>query len=91
MGVGGGPSTFEAAKVSISQAKDCGHNLKESVFAANAFFPFTDAPQLLADAGVKVGLVPAGGRKEERVRAFFQEKGISMVYLPEKYRGFCLH
>ena len=91
MGSGGGPSTVDAALVAIMRAKDCGHNLKGSVFAADAFFPFIDAPQLLCDAGLKAGLVPRGGKRHKAVKDFFKEKGISVAYLPEEYRGFCRH
>lgn len=48
IGVGGGASTVEAARIAVSRAKNCRHNIRGGVFAANAFFPFTDAPELLA-------------------------------------------
>lgn len=91
LGAGGGPSSVEAARVAIARAKACGHDLKGAVFAADAFFPFTDAPSILAESGVIAGCVPGGGKREADVRDFFLRQGIRMAYLPEQNRGFCRH
>ncbi|MDD5169560.1 MAG: hypothetical protein PHN75_12135 [Syntrophales bacterium] len=91
LGAGGGPSTVEAAKVAVMRAEACGHDVRGAVFAADAFFPFTDGPSILAKAGVIAGCVPAGGKRGGEVRDFFLRQGISMAYLPEPYRGFCRH
>ncbi len=91
IGVGGGPSTVEAAIVARARAQRCGHSLEGAVFAANAFFPFVDAPGVLAEAGVKAGLVPQGGKHIDLVKAFFRERAINMVYLAEPFRGFSRH
>jgi AICAR transformylase/IMP cyclohydrolase PurH len=91
LGAGGGPSTGEAIEVAITRARSCGHDLTGGAFAANAFFPFTDAPEILTAASLRVGLVPAGGSAEPTVRAFFAKRGVGMYYLPEQYRGFCPH
>ncbi len=91
VGAGGGPSTMDAAIAVRARAERCGHSLEGAVFAANAFFPFTDAPGVLAEAGVKAGLVPAGGRHINSVKAFFRERDITVVYLAEEFRGFSRH
>lgn len=88
---GGGPSTVEAAKVAVARSIECGHDIKDSAFAADAFFPFTDAPQILCTAGATIGLVPSGGKRELEVRGFFSDHGVTVAYLPEEYRGFCRH
>jgi phosphoribosylaminoimidazolecarboxamide formyltransferase/IMP cyclohydrolase len=91
LGVGGGSSTVEATLVAVMKAKHYGHNLCGASFAADAFFPFTDAPEVLCEAGLKAGLVPKGGKNFTLVRDFFKTKNVSMMYLDEKYRGFCRH
>jgi phosphoribosylaminoimidazolecarboxamide formyltransferase/IMP cyclohydrolase len=88
---GGGPSTVEAARVAVERARECGHETKGSVFAADAFFPFPDAPSILFDAGITTGCVPAGGKHETDVQNFFYNHDISVVYLPTTIRGFCRH
>ena len=91
IGVGGGPSTFEAARVAVERATECGHDSRGSVFAADAFFPFTDAPAVLCGAGVSAGCVPLGGKRENDVREFLRNNGVKMAYMPPDCRGFCRH
>jgi phosphoribosylaminoimidazolecarboxamide formyltransferase/IMP cyclohydrolase len=91
IGVGGGPSTVEAAEVAVLRAKRRDYNTKNSVFAADAFFPFTDAPQILKQAGCCAGIVPSGGKNERVVREYFESNNIKMIYIPSKYRGFYRH
>lgn len=90
-GVGGGPSTLEAARTAVLRSHECGHDTKGSIFAANAFFPFTDAPAVLCEAGCKAGCVPAGGKRGMEVSAFLNQRGVNVLYLPQQYRGFCRH
>jgi len=91
LGAGGGPSTIEAVEMAVHRAKSCGHNLEDSVFVADAFFPFTDAPEILIQAGCKYGIVPKGGKNFEKVQALFIDHNIEVFYLPSSIRGFCRH
>jgi len=91
LGVGGGPSTVEAVEMAVHRAQFCGHDLKDSVFVADAFFPFIDAPEILIRSGCKYGIVPKGGKNFERVQALFTEHNIQVFYLPSSIRGFCKH
>jgi len=91
LSAGGGPSTVEAVRVAVMRAVDCGHDTKGSAFAADAFFPFTDAPSVLCDAGISIGCVPEGGRRETEIKDYFRVHGGTIAYLPEKFRGFCRH
>ena len=88
---GGAPSTVEAVQHAVFKAEYLGHNAGDSVFAADAFFPFIDAPELLVKAGITAGLVPLGGKAIEKVMLFFKENDVNMFYIPEIYRGFCRH
>lgn len=88
---GGGPSTVEAVQLTITKANNLGHTLKDAVFAADAFFPFTDAPELLIKSGIRAGVVPSGGKAVDKIRYLFKASGINVFYLPEQYRGFCRH
>jgi len=87
----GGPSTIEAAQIAVFKAKALGADLASSVFAADAFFPYTDAPAILVQEQVVAGVVPAGGKNFQEVKRFFEDRGTDMFYLPECYRGFCRH
>lgn len=91
LSAGGGSATVDAAHTAVDRANRIGHDVKGAVFAANAFFPFTDAPEVLVKAGCTSGLVPSGGMKESNVREYFDKCGVTMFYLPEQYRGFSRH
>ena len=91
LAVGGGPSTVDAITTALERAKTCGHDLVDSVFAADAFFPFTDAPEIIVRAGCTHGIVPKGGKNFQLVEDFFAQEKIRVLFLPEEYRGFCRH
>ena len=91
LAVGGGPSTVDAITTAFERANTCGHDLIGSVFAADAFFPFTDAPEIIVRAGCTHGIVPKGGKNFQLVEDFFAQEKIRVLFLPEEYRGFCRH
>ena len=91
LAVGGGPSTVDAITTALERAKICEHDLVGSVFAADAFFPFTDVPEIIAQAGCTHGIVPKGGKNFQLVEDFFAQEKIKVLFLPEGHRGFCRH
>lgn len=91
LGVGGGPSTVEAARVAVRRCNENGNTAQGAFFGADAFFPFTDAPQILVDAGCKGGVVPGGGMREQDVKDYFADRNAAVVFLGENIRGFCRH
>jgi|ETNmetMinimDraft_16_1059900.scaffolds.fasta_scaffold04357_4 phosphoribosylaminoimidazolecarboxamide formyltransferase/IMP cyclohydrolase len=91
LGAGGGPSTLEAASIAIKRARECGHNCANATFAADAFFPFDDAPKILIQAGCTEGIVPSGGKMFKDIKKYFADNNIACGFIPEKYRGFCRH
>ncbi len=91
LSAGGGPSTVEAALTAVKRATANGHDLKCSIFGADAFFPFIDAPQVLYNAGCSAGVVPGGGKNEPLVREFFKKNNMKTAFLDPKYRGFIRH
>ena len=80
-----------AAGSAVARAREQGHLTEGSVFAANAFFPYIDAPAILAEAEVSAGIVPKGGNAQAEVSGFFKEKQIAVYLLPEQFRGFSGH
>ena len=91
LGVGGGPSTVMAAQHAVQWARSCNHETKDAVFGADAFSPFTDAPEVLVSAGCTGGIVPAGGKNHDMVYKYFKDNSIRVGFIPEQYRGFCRH
>ncbi len=91
LAVGGGPSTIEAARQAVIIGQYSGHDLSGAAFAADAFFPFTDAPEVLCKAGVTTGVVPGGGKRHQEIVQYFVSHQANVGFLPEVFRGFCRH
>lgn len=91
LGAGGGPATIDACDTALVRAHACGHGVQGSVFAADAFFPHTDAPEKLIKAGCAYGLVPDGGKNAALIKQSFKNAKVDVFYLPEEFRGFCRH
>lgn len=87
----GQPSSVEAALSCVMKMRDAGHNTDKNVFAANAFLPFIDAAEIVADNGAFAGILPKGGIREKEIRQFFAERKITLAFVPEQFRGFAHH
>ena len=56
-----------------------GLSLKNSVVASDAFFPFRDGIDVLAEAGANCVIHPGGSMRDEEVIAAADEHGLVMV------------
>ncbi|MEG0147505.1 MAG: bifunctional phosphoribosylaminoimidazolecarboxamide formyltransferase/IMP cyclohydrolase, partial [Raoultibacter sp.] len=76
VGVGGGqPNRVNSAQIAVEQAGDAA---KGSVAASDAFFPFRDGFDVLAQAGVSAVIQPGGSIRDEEVIAAADEQGVAM-------------
>jgi phosphoribosylaminoimidazolecarboxamide formyltransferase / IMP cyclohydrolase len=57
-------SRIDSVELAIHKARTHGHNLRGSVAASDAFFPFPDSVMTLSDAGVTAIIAPAGSKKD---------------------------
>lgn len=87
----GGPSTVDSAETAVSRANKFHGDLYGASFAADAFFPFIDAPKILYEAGTRWGVVPMGGKNHQKISEYFKVNKINIGFLSEQYRGFCRH
>ena len=76
----GQPSRIDSTNIAIMKSKEFGHDLHGSVAASDAFFPFPDGLEALADAGATAVIQPGGSVKDEDVIAAANTKGIAMVF-----------
>ncbi|MEQ8275495.1 MAG: bifunctional phosphoribosylaminoimidazolecarboxamide formyltransferase/IMP cyclohydrolase [Deltaproteobacteria bacterium] len=78
VGVGAGQmSRVDAVKICGLKA---GEALKGTVVASDAFFPFRDGVDVLAEAGATAIAQPGGSKRDEEVIAAANEHGIAMVF-----------
>ncbi|MBU0618529.1 MAG: transposase, partial [Planctomycetes bacterium] len=75
-------SRVMSCRIATWLAKDNGHDekLKGAVAASDAFFPFRDGPDLLADAGVTAIIQPGGSKRDQEVIAACNERSIAMIF-----------
>ena len=64
---------------SAVKAQNAGLTLKNSVVASDAFFPFRDGIDVLAEAGAACVIHPGGSMRDEEVIAAADEHGLVMV------------
>ncbi|MDO6426143.1 bifunctional phosphoribosylaminoimidazolecarboxamide formyltransferase/IMP cyclohydrolase [Thalassotalea sp. 1_MG-2023] len=81
IGVGAGQmSRVYSAKVAGIKAADENLEVKGSVMASDAFFPFRDGLDAAAEAGITAVIQPGGSMRDEEVIAAADEHGIAMVF-----------
>ena len=83
LSVGAGQmSRVDAVKVAVLKA--AGH-LSGSVAASDAFFPFRDGVDAIADAGATAVVQPGGSVKDAEVVAAADERGLAMVFTGRRH------
>jgi len=81
IGVGAGQmSRVYSAKVAGIKAADENLEVKGSVMASDAFFPFRDGLDAAAEAGITAVIQPGGSMRDDEVIAAADEHGIAMVF-----------
>ena len=81
IGVGAGQmSRIYSARIAAIKAADAGLDVKGSVLASDAFFPFRDGLDAAADVGVTAVIQPGGSMRDDEVIASADEHGIAMVF-----------
>ena len=86
LGVGAGQvSRVDSAQVAVMKAKQAGLSLEGSVVASDAYFPFRDGLDVLADAGAVAVIHPGGSIRDAEVVEAADEHGMAMVYTGERH------
>jgi phosphoribosylaminoimidazolecarboxamide formyltransferase/IMP cyclohydrolase len=81
LGVGAGQmSRVDAARIATIKAQNAGLTLQGSVVASDAFFPFRDGVDVVAQAGARAIIQPGGSLRDDEVIAAADERGIVMVF-----------
>jgi phosphoribosylaminoimidazolecarboxamide formyltransferase/IMP cyclohydrolase len=80
LGVGAGQmSRVDSTKIAAIKAKNAGLSLKGSVAASDAFFPFRDGLDVIANAGATAVIQPGGSMRDDEVIKAADEHGVAMV------------
>jgi phosphoribosylaminoimidazolecarboxamide formyltransferase/IMP cyclohydrolase len=76
----GQTSRVDALKQAIEKAKAFGFNLKGSVMASDAFFPFADCVEIADKEGVTAVIQPGGSVRDQDSVAYCNEHNLAMVF-----------
>ena len=80
LGVGAGQmSRVDSARIAGIKAQNAGLSLAGSVVASDAFFPFRDGVDVVAQAGARAVIQPGGSMRDAEVIAAADELGLAMV------------
>ena len=80
LGVGAGQmSRVDSTKIAAIKAQNAHLSLQGAAVASDAFFPFRDGVDVLAEAGASCVIQPGGSMRDEEVIAAADEHGLAMV------------
>jgi phosphoribosylaminoimidazolecarboxamide formyltransferase/IMP cyclohydrolase len=80
LGVGAGQmSRVDASRLAVMRAREHGHKLAGVVVASDAFFPFRDGLDVVAEAGATAVIHPGGSIRDDEIVAAANEHGMAMV------------
>jgi phosphoribosylaminoimidazolecarboxamide formyltransferase / IMP cyclohydrolase len=78
VGIGGGQtSRVDAAELAVKKA---GQRTRGAIAASDAFFPFADGVEALAEAGITAVIQPGGSKRDEEVIKAADGRGVAMVF-----------
>ena len=81
LAVGAGQmSRVDAARLAVMKARQAGIDLRGSVVASDAFFPFADGLVVAADAGACAVIQPGGSVRDEEVIAAADGRNVAMIF-----------
>ena len=73
-------SRVDAAKAALRKAEDMGLDVRGSVLASEAFFPFRDSIDAAAAAGVRAIIEPGGSIRDDEVIEAANEHGMALYF-----------
>src|SRR5690606_30112037 len=83
VGIGMGQvNRVDSCRLAVERAGD---RAAGSVAASDAYFPFSDGPQVLIDAGVSAIVQPGGSVRDEETIELARERGVAMVFTGERH------
>lgn len=81
IGIGAGQmSRVDSAMIGVAKAKESGLQVKGSVMASDAFFPFRDGIDTAAKSGVTAVIQPGGSIRDDEVIDAANEHGMTMLF-----------
>ena len=81
LGIGAGQmARVDSSRIAVQKAREAGLDLKGSVVASEALFPFADGLLAAAEAGATAAVQPGGSVRDDEVIKAADESGMAMVF-----------
>jgi len=85
LGIGAGQmSRVDASRIAVQKAADAGLGLGGAVLASDAFFPFRDGVDAVAEAGARAIVQPGGSMRDIEVIDAANQHGMAMVFTGQR-------
>lgn len=75
----GQTSRIDALKQALAKAEHHGFDVKGSVLASDAFFPFSDSVELAYSQGIEVVVQPGGSKRDQDTIQFCEKQNMCLV------------
>ncbi len=86
LGIGAGQmSRVDSSRIAVWKAGEAGLDLKGSVVASDAMFPFADGLEAAAEAGATACIQPGGSKNDQQVIDAANKAGIAMVFTGHRH------
>jgi phosphoribosylaminoimidazolecarboxamide formyltransferase/IMP cyclohydrolase len=86
LGVGAGQmARVDSSRIAVWKAGEAGLDLRGSVVASEALFPFADGLLAAADAGATAAIQPGGAIRDPEVIAAADTRGMAMVFTSSRH------
>jgi phosphoribosylaminoimidazolecarboxamide formyltransferase/IMP cyclohydrolase len=84
VGIGAGQmSRVDSVRLAVDKSRV--ESLQGAVLASDAFFPFSDGPEIAIGAGITAIIQPGGSRNDPEVREAADKAGVAMVYTSRRH------
>ncbi|MDD9841902.1 MAG: bifunctional phosphoribosylaminoimidazolecarboxamide formyltransferase/IMP cyclohydrolase [Alphaproteobacteria bacterium] len=81
IGIGAGQmSRIDSARIASHKAKDKQTKKQTIVAASDAFFPFADGLEQIAESGIQAIIQPGGAKRDEEIIAAANQANLTMVF-----------
>ncbi|MCP4481387.1 MAG: bifunctional phosphoribosylaminoimidazolecarboxamide formyltransferase/IMP cyclohydrolase [bacterium] len=86
LGIGAGQmSRVDSVEIAINKAIKAGFDIHGAVLASDAFFPFKDSIELIAEYGIKAVIQPSGSIRDNEVINSCNEHDIAMIFTGQRH------
>src|SRR5690606_9477427 len=86
LGIGAGQmARVDSSRIAVWKAGEAGLDLRGSVVASEALFPFSDGLIAAADAGATAAIQPGGALRDAEVIAAADERGMAMIFTGSRH------